>query len=123
MIEKFTPEELAQIRKELKEMDRSTQKSNLLYEQYVRAINVLGIKSDEELSRSFSSFDVKNAMTMLCDHALKNYELNQRKSLPNKRIWKRTSSIPTGKEERYLECYTSLVDVLEKYSELWLGSE
>ena len=121
MIEKFTPEELAQIRQELKAMDQTTQKASMLGEQFRRVIGVLGIKADDELSRSFSAFDVKNAMTLRCDHAMKNYELNRRKTRANQRVWKRTCSVPAGKEDRYLECYTKLVDVLEKYSEPWPG--
>ena len=89
MIEKFTPEELAQIRKELREKDRVTQKDHLLKDQFNRAICALGFRRDPDLQASFSAFDVKSALTLLVDHALKNYTVNDRRRGNQRTTWKR----------------------------------
>ena len=121
MIEKFTPEELIQIRRELNERDRVSQKDKLLREQYSRAINALDFRRDPELQNSFSVFDVKNALTLLVDHALKNYTVNEKKQ-PNSRgsrVWKRNPLVPDEIADKYLAAYTRIVDVLEDISEPW----
>ena len=119
MIEKFTPEELAQIRKELREKDRVTQKDHLLKDQFNRAICALGFRRDPDLQASFSAFDVKSALTLLVDHALKNYTVNDRKRGNQRTTWKRNPLVPAEIEGKYLDVYTRLVDVLEETSVPW----
>lgn len=115
MIERFTPEELDQIRKELKEVDHVSQKDKLLKPEYFRLVRALGFKQYEELRSSFSLFDVKNAITMLVDHALKNYVPNPR----GKKSWKRSASVPDKMASKYVEVYGKIVDVLEEAAEPW----
>lgn len=123
MIEKFTPEELEQIRKELRERDRCSTKDRLLEEQLSRVISAFGFKGDPEMMSSFSTFDVKNAMTLLVDHALNNYVLNEKKTRAQKRIWKRNAQVPGAIERKYLDVYTRLADVLVGASEPWKKDE
>lgn len=122
LIEKFTPEELAQIRKELREKDRVSQKDKLLRNQFGRAIRVLDFRRDPDLQSSFSAYDVKGALSLLVDHALKNYVINERhRSATNRTTYKRNPLIPGELEGKYLAAYTKLVDVLEEFSVPWEG--
>lgn len=122
LIEKFTPEELAQIRKELREKDRVSQKDKLLRDQFSRAVCVLDFRRDPDLQSSFSAYDVKGALSLLVDHALKNYVINERhRSATNRTTYKRNPLIPGELEGKYLAAYTKLVDVLEEVSVPWEG--
>lgn len=122
LIEKFTPEELAQIRKELREKDRVSQKDKLLRDQFSRAVRVLDFRRDPDLQSSFSAYDVKGALSLLVDHALKNYVINERhRSATNRTTYKRNPMIPGELEGKYLAAYTKLVDVLEEVSVPWEG--
>lgn len=122
LIEKFTPEELDQIRKELREKDRVSQKDKLLRDQFSRAVRVLDFRRDPDLQSSFSAYDVKGALSLLVDHALKNYVINERhRSATNRTTYKRNPLIPGELEGKYLAAYTKLVDVLEEVSVPWEG--
>lgn len=122
LIEKFTPEELDQIRKELREKDRVSQKDKLLRDQFSRAVRVLDFRRDPDLQSSFSAYDVKGALSLLVDHALKNYVINERhRSAANRTTYKRNPLIPGEMEGKYLAAYTKLVDVLEEVSVPWEG--
>ena len=122
LIEKFTPEELDQIRKELREKDRVNQKDKLLRDQFSRAVRVLDFRRDPDLQSSFSAYDVKGALSLLVDHALKNYVINERhRSATNRTTYKRNPLIPGELEGKYLAAYTKLVDVLEEVSVPWEG--
>ena len=120
MIEKFTAEELKIIRKEISEMDRQTTKDLLLKEQFQRALKVLHFNEGKSNGGSFSTFEVKSALTLLIDHALNNYMKNEKKhDFMGRTMWKRNPSVPSGMEEKYLAAYTRIVDALEESSEPW----
>ena len=124
MIEKFTDEELAQIRKELREKDRVSQKDKPLRDQFSRAICVLDFRMDPDLQSSFSAYEVKGALSLLVDHALKNYVINERRrNTTNQTTYKRNPLIPGEMEAKYLAAYTAIVDVLEEISEPWAGGK
>ena len=118
MIEKFTPEELAQIRAELKARDHMSQKDCLLREQMQRLSKVLYI-GEKQAANCYARFDVKSAMTVLVDNAMNNYELNPRKAEKGVTEWRRRNSVPDLIAEKYLTAYTRLVDVLEEIAEPW----
>ena len=120
MIEKFTPEELAQIRKELREKDHVSRKEFLLKEQLQRALRALHYDQVKMDNCSFVSAEIKNALTLLVDHALNNYMKDEAKSRnAGKTLYKRNTLIPGNMEKKYLEAYTKIVDVLEEISEPW----
>ena len=65
---------------------------------------------------------MKGALSLLVDHALKNYVINERhRSATNRTPYKRNPLIPGELEGKYLAAYTKLVDVLEEVSVPWEG--
>ncbi len=118
MIEKFTPEELEQIRAELKARDHMSQKDCLLREQMQRLSKALYIK-EKQANNCCVGNDVKAAMTVLVDNALNNYEQSSHKARRGITEWRRRKSVPDLMAEKYLNAYARLVDVLEEVAEPW----
>lgn len=117
LIEKFTPEELTQIRNELREKDRVSQKDRILAGEFRRALRALHFDQGKTEGGSFGIFEVKSALTLLVDHALNNYVVNEKKhDYKGQKMYKRNPLIPGEMEEKYLAAYTKLVDVLEEFS-------
>ena len=124
MIEKFTEEELAQIRAEIRERDRVSQKDRLLANQFRRALKVLHFDQGKTDSGSFGIFEVKGALTLLVDHAMNNYVVNERKrDFKGRKMYKRNALVPGDMEQKYLAAFTRLVDTLEEFSEPWKKGE
>lgn len=122
LIENFTPEELAQIRKELREKDRVSQKDRILAGEFRRALRALHFDQGKTEGGSFGIFEVNSALTLLVDHALNNYVVNEKKhDYKGRKMYKRNPLIPGELEGKYLAAYTKLVDVLEEVSVPWEG--
>jgi len=120
LIEKFTPEELAQIRKELREKDRVSQKDRILAGDFRRAIKAIHFDQGKTEGGSFGIHEVKGALTLLVDHALNNYVVNDKRTdYKGRTMYKRNPLIPGEMEEKYQAAYKKLVDVLEEISEPW----
>lgn len=112
MLEKFTPEEIEQLRQELKFRDRSSQKSILIEDELRRIERAFdrNIYSPMEL---YPAYEIKGALTTIVDHATGNYALKVRPThkKPNPH-YTRNVTVPVVKEDVYLELVHRIVDAV-----------
>ena len=108
MLEKFTPEEIAQIRQELKHYKPQSNKSNLcesdikrLDEAFADYRNKLGV---------FASSDLKLEIWDICDYVVCNLRIDTKKVGRNK--YKRSSYVPHEDREDFRETFRKIVDVI-----------
>lgn len=109
MIEKFTPEELAIIKKELGMLDERSFKSEVVaahryrLDQYMRSL-----PGYEDKAKGCSVHFEAYAFT---DLILENFELSSRKNKYGNRTWKRSAYVEPGLREQYARVYGRLVDI------------
>lgn len=114
MIEQFTDEELATIKKELGVKEKhKTHKRFMFAEEYQR---VEQLTTDCELIKAQS--DVWYGMCAMCDHAFENYI---RTGKPFE-IVQRYSVVWDDRRDQYKNMLNELIDVFEKYQKEWKGS-
>lgn len=113
MIEQFTPEQLAQIRKELGMMNKNRQKDSLLHAQYARLDQVFP-RRDYQLVGLYNWPELRQALTVLCDHTVNNYVAKQTHRDCNPRL-ARNNTVPAELTDRYKAVADEIIDVLERH--------
>ena len=110
MIEKFTPEEIEIIKKELGVSDKTLgSKKFLLSEEHSRCIKLAGKRRRKETT---AKNDIWNAILCLCDHTIMNYK--QKTNYDNVFKYERYSSIFGDKLERYKTLADKIFDLIEE---------
>lgn len=112
MLEKFTVEEINELRKELKDYDRKNQKSIFIQDE----LNRIDAIFDREKYRKkyiYPDRDIREALTTIADHITGNYVRKTRftKAI-NDTHWVRATCIPADKEAVYKEAVSRIVDVI-----------
>lgn len=105
MIEKFTQEEIEQIKKELQlKVPYNGAKKTILADQHKRVVDLFSMT--EANKNSYAKGDVWTALLTICDHTLENYCVRG-----NRRMAMRYSSI--FRIDDYKDLMKKLIDVLE----------
>lgn len=111
MIEKFTEEELALIKKELGIKQTAGSKKSICSNQYKRIKEMF-----PHIGHAiYVETHMWNALCEVCDHTLQNYAKTG-KSVgwdKNEEKWKRYTSV--FKKDKYRQLMDELLDVIEKY--------
>lgn len=111
MIEKFTEEELALIKKELGINQTAGSKKSICSKQYKRIKEIF-----PHIGHSiYAEKQIWEDICEICDHTLKNYAKTGKPVGWNKNEekWKRYSSI--FEKDKYRQLMDELLDVIEKY--------
>ena len=121
MLEKFTPEEIEQIKKELGIRDRMCHKQIVLREQQDRLEKLFPRKAYScEGIGLYCTKEIIDAITMLTDHCLNNYKQTDRTTVRHHgQRYVRHCNIPDDMEAEYLRVYTEFVDLMEKNNVPW----
>lgn len=112
MLEKFTLEEIEQIKKELKDYRPDT-----LKKQDVCKADIQRLKEayDDEEHRSraiWPSYDINTALFTICDHITSNYAVNARKSMNGKVIYKHRGYVRKETKEIYRQAFMRMTDII-----------
>lgn len=127
MLEKFTEEEIEQIKQELKTRDRKAQKGKLIEQQMVRLEKLFPRDKCQvtgSVSYRHTITELKECLLTVCDHITHNYALKKKGTARcGGEHYVRAAFIPAEVEDRYREAFTMLVDVIEEWYLPWPEGE
>ncbi|MBQ8082250.1 MAG: hypothetical protein IJ240_10200 [Clostridia bacterium] len=123
MLEKFTEEEIEQIKRELKKRDSKARKEKLIEQQMYR-LEKLFPRDKYQVTGSVSYrhtvTELKECLLTICDHITHNYALKKKGTARHDgEHYVRAGLIPAETEDRYREAFTMLVDVIEEWYLPW----
>lgn len=123
MLERFTEEEIAQIKRELGQLERKAQKSKLVEQEMVR-LEKLFPRGKYLVTGSVSYrntiSELKEDMMAICDHITHNYTLKAKPTARHKgEHYVRAGCVPGEVSEIYRQAFSDLVDVIEKWYIPW----
>lgn len=112
MIEKFTPEELAIIKKELGVKDEPSSKEVIVANSLQKLrMHLKGSFDDKESPMSTKGPDVQTAIYNLVDLATENFVTGYSTNKYGNHSWRRTCYVPDEKRDLYKEAYAKMVDL------------
>lgn len=112
MIEKFTPEELAIIKKELGVKDEPSSKEVIVANSLHKLrMHLKGTFDDKESPMSTKSHEVRTAIYNLVDLATENFVPGYSTNKYGNHTWRRTCYVPDDKRDLYKEAYAKMVDL------------
>ena len=118
MLEKFTPEEIAQIKRELKLLgnENSITKSIVLslFREEIKEIFPEIVSENNYGYYTSDQRKIMGALTILCDFALKNYDISVHNDIKHIEI---NRNIETKLQPIYKKMMYELLDVAKKYKE------
>lgn len=118
MLEKFTPEEIAQIKRELKLLgnENSITKSIVLslFREEIKEIFPETVSENNYGYYTSDQRKIMGALTILCDFALKNYDISVHNDIKQIEI---NRNIETKLQPIYKKMMYELLDVAKKYKE------
>ena len=121
MLEKFTPEEIAQLKKELKELTSGEQKLQLVEDAIEKVYELPKREGDSPYLRGYYSKprkDIRNSLLALCDMTLANYTLKMRKTkndTHSTEVYSRRTGVPAEMANDYKEMCGRLVAIVAEY--------
>ena len=113
LIDQFTEEEIAQIRRELKELQQ-LHKSSISEENWKEIDRLFGHKSycDQCL---FPYRAVGDAISVIADYTLDNFVYKHHGRSKKQIGWYRSQTVPQDKQETYRQIGKDILKVIEKY--------
>ena len=118
MLEKFTPEEIAQIKRELKLLgnENSITKSIVLslFREEIKEIFPETVNENNYGYYTSDQRKIMGALTILCDFALKNYDISVHNDI---KLIEMNRNIETKLQPIYKKMMYELLDVAKKYKE------
>lgn len=118
MLEKFTPEEIAQIKRELKLLgnENSITKSIVLslFREEIKEIFPETVSENNYGYYTSDQRKIMGALTILCDFALKNYDISVHDDIKHIEM---NRNIETKLQPIYKKMMYELLDVAKKYKE------
>lgn len=113
LIDQFTEEQLAQIRRELREVQKLS-KASLNYEISAKVEELFDTKSyhDECI---FPYREVTDAIGTIVDYTLDNFVYKKHGRAKKQIGWYRSQNIPLQKEEEYREMANEILDIIRKH--------
>ncbi len=121
MLEKFTPEEINQIKKELGMKEKLSHKQIVLKDQQDRLERLFPrrIYCAEGIGL-YATKDIIDAVTLLTDHVLNNYVEKMKYTSRHKgKHYVRCGNIPEDMENEFYRVYKEFVDLIEKNNVPW----
>ena len=114
MIEKFTKEEIAIIREELKNLPKSHMKRDLCAEQFKKLRNIFSAQKEY---KGIYNHEVEDAILLIADHVLCNYEVtpSTRKQKDNEQKYRRAVFVNDKISDSYKAFVDELIGVMYKY--------
>jgi hypothetical protein len=116
MLEKFTPEEIEQIKIELSFLEKNkkpTIKGDVL-KSFRIEVNELLPESEQKTGYHGHRRNIIHALTALCDYSFNNYDISEQHG--NIKVTM-SKHIPLSIQERYKQMMYDLLDVAKKYKE------
>lgn len=113
LIDQFTEEQLAQIRRELREVQKLS-KASLNYEISAKVEELFDTKSyhDECI---FPYREVTDAIGTIVDYTLDNFVYKKHGRAKKQIGWYRSQTIPLKMEEEYKEIANEILDIIRKH--------
>jgi len=113
LIDQFTEEQLAQIRRELREVQKLS-KASLNYEISAKVEELFDTRSyhDECI---FPYREVTDAIGTIVDYTLDNFVYRKHGRAKKQIGWYRSQNIPLPKEEEYKEMANEILDIIRKH--------
>lgn len=113
LIDQFTEEQLAQIRRELREVQKLS-KASLNYEISAKVEELFDTRSyhDECI---FPYREVTDAIGTIVDYTLDNFVYKKHGRAKKQIGWYRSQNIPLQKEEEYREMANEILDIIRKH--------
>jgi len=113
LIDQFTEEQLAQIRRELREVQKLS-KASLNYEISAKVEELFDTRSyhDECI---FPYREVTDAIGTIVDYTLDNFVYKKHGQAKKQIGWYRSQNIPLQKEEEYREMANEILDIIRKH--------
>lgn len=116
MLEQFTKEQIEQIRKELKEHDRKTQKEMLLDDEIKRVENAFPreVYSPQGM---YPASEIKLALFMLCDYCTNNFTVKTKSTARHRGAHiVRATCVPDKIAEKYRNVFAAFISVIETWN-------
>lgn len=118
MLEQFTEEQIAQIKKELQAREKQSQKQSIVGDQ-IKRIEELFPKAIYSSSGNglYATSEIKDCLLKICDHITNNYVVKTKwtRAHPGKHLV-RAGVIPGEIVQKYHDAFAELVDVIEKWN-------
>ena len=113
MLEKFTPEEIEQIKRELALVgtEYSSTKGTIL-RPFRGEVNVLLPNSEKSKFYGYHHKNIVGSLCSLCDYVFENYDIDEKG-----RIERISKCVPHHIQKEYLQMMYELLDVAKKYKE------
>ena len=112
MIEKFSKEELAIIREELKNLPRDHMKRDLCHDSFMRLRDAF--KAQKEYDGIYGR-ELEDSIITLADYSLCNYEISPNAKGKNAGKYRRSIFVRNEFADEYSECVNEIIDVLIKH--------
>lgn len=113
LIDQFTEEELAQIRRELREVQRLS-KASLNYEISQEVESLFDSKSYHK-ECLFPYRAVTDAIATIVDYVMDNFVYKKHGRAKKQIGWYRSQTIPADKEQEYRQIVHEIIDVIRKH--------
>lgn len=118
VLEQFTEEQIAQIKKELQAREKQSQKQSVVGDQ-INRIEELFPKRVYSCDGNglYATSEIKDSLLKICDHITNNYVVKTKwtRAHPGKHLV-RAGVIPGEIVQRYHDAFADLVDVIEKWN-------
>lgn len=111
MIEKFSPEEIAILKKELSEMPKDIQKRSLCEKAFKARREIF---KERPKYSGIDNWEVENSILNIVDHTLANYEERDKFHKKNGR-YRRGIFVNRKLESDYQDMAEDIVDIIRKY--------
>lgn len=120
MIEKFTPEELAIIKKELGIGDEPSKKGTITHEsRYKLAKYLRDVHDDKKRPMSTKYGEVDDTIYKLTDLITENFESGYQTNKYGNYTWRRTSVVLSDRQDNYKKVFDRLVDLfIEEHAKI-----
>ena len=109
MIEKFTKEELAQIRSELDTLPKAVQKRTISHDSFNELAKLCAMNRKEYDGIYF--FDIEDNIFSVIDHAMCNYEKNPKREGK----YRRRVAVPPELVDEYKEFVGEITELIKKH--------
>lgn len=113
LIDQFTEEQLAQIRRELRELQKLSKAS--LNEELFEKVNELFDRESYHNECLFPYREVTEAIGTIADYTLDNFVYKHHGRAKKQIGWYRAQNIPNSKEEEYRQITEEILDVIRKH--------
>lgn len=113
LIDQFTEEQLAQIRRELREIQKLSKAT--LHEELFQKVDEVFDRESYHKECIFPYREVSEAISTLADYTLDNFVYKKHGRAKKQIGWYRSQNIPNNKEKEYREITEEIMDIIRKH--------